>query len=283
LHKIGIPIRTVINNRTAPAYRLAKYLTKILSQPITLHNQYLITNSTNLANDLTKLEIHENHSLITFDIKDLYVNIPVSETLNIVKAKLLQNNDTQIAQQILTLLREVLSQNYFIFHQRIYQPKQGIAMGSLISGIIAEIFLQHFEDINIKQLLDTKSLALYTRYIDNILIIYDTIRITSHTINTYINNIHSNIKLNPTYEQHRSIDFLDLTITRKHKQLEVDIYRKPTCTDTTINFFSNHPIEQKMAAFRFRITQMHSLPLDPDKKRKEWKTIQSIAKNNNFP
>ena len=28
---------------------------------------------------------------------------------------------------------------------------------------------------------------------------------------------------------------------------------------------------------------MHSLPLDPDKKQKEWEIIQSIAKNNNFP
>jgi hypothetical protein len=28
---------------------------------------------------------------------------------------------------------------------------------------------------------------------------------------------------------------------------------------------------------------MHSLPLDPDKKQKEWKTIQTIEKNNNFP
>ena len=144
MHKITIPIRPVINNKTAPAYKLAKYLTKILSQHITLHDQYVITNSTNLANDLTKLELHENHSLITLDIKDLHVNISVSETRNIVKAKLLQNNDTQIAQLILTLIKEVLSQNNFIFQQRIYQPEQGIAMVSPISGITAEIILQHF-------------------------------------------------------------------------------------------------------------------------------------------
>jgi hypothetical protein len=62
----------------------------------------------------------------------------------------------------------------------------------------------------------------------------------------------------------------------------MDIYRKPTSTDTKINFHSNHPIEQKMAAFRFHITRMHSLLLDPDKKQKEWKTIQSMARNN-FP
>ena len=283
LHKIGIPIQPVINNRTALAYKLAKYLTNILSQHITLHNQYVITNSTNLAHDLSKLELHENHSLITFDIKDLYVNISVSETLNIVIAKLLQNNDSQIAQQVLILLKEILSQNYFTFQQGIYQPEQGIAMGSPISSIIAEIFLQNFEDTHIKHLLDTRNLAFYTRYIDDILIIYDTTRISSYTINSYINNIHRNIKLNPTYEQHRSIDFLDLTVTRKHKKLEVDIYRKPTCTDTTINFLSNHPIEQKMAAFRFHITRMHSLPLNPDEKQKEWKTIQHTAKNNNFP
>ena len=30
LHKTDIPIRPVINNRTAPAYKLARYLTKIL-------------------------------------------------------------------------------------------------------------------------------------------------------------------------------------------------------------------------------------------------------------
>jgi len=41
-------------------------------------------------------------------------------------------------------------------------------MGSPISGIIAEIFLQHFEDIYVEYLLDTKNLAFYTRYVDDI-------------------------------------------------------------------------------------------------------------------
>jgi hypothetical protein len=71
LHKEGITIRPVINNRTAPAYKLAKYITKILDQHIALNNQYNIANSTNLANDLIKLEITDTHKLITFDIKDI--------------------------------------------------------------------------------------------------------------------------------------------------------------------------------------------------------------------
>ena len=149
--------------------------------------------------------------------------------------------------------------------------------------LIAEIFIQQYEDTNIKQLLDTKNLAFYVRFVDDILITFDTTKINLHTINTYISNRHNNIKLNLTYEEHGSIDFLDLTISREHTRFKIDIYRKPTTTDTTINFFSNHLIEQKMAAYRCIITRMHSLPLDPGKKQKEWKTIQTIAKNNNFP
>jgi len=96
---------------------------------------YNVTNSINLANDLTKLEIHENHRMITLDIKDLYVNIPTDETLDIMKARLLQNNDTQITHQILSLLRAILSQNCFTFQQKIYRPNQGISMGSPISSL----------------------------------------------------------------------------------------------------------------------------------------------------
>ena len=89
LHKADIPIRPVINYRTATAYKLARYLTKILDYYILLNNHFNVTNSTNLANDLTKLKIHENHRMISFDIKDLNVNMPTDETLNILKTKLL--------------------------------------------------------------------------------------------------------------------------------------------------------------------------------------------------
>jgi len=193
-------------------------LTKTLDQYISLNNYFNVTNSTNLANDLTNLEIHENHRMISFDIRDFYVNITINETINTIKTKLLQNN-IHITFQMLSLLKLIFSQNYFMFQQKIHQPAQGISMGSPISSLIAEIFLQHYEDANIKQLLDMKSIALYVRYVDDILVIYDTTKINLHTINIYINKIHNNIKLNPTYKKHNSIAFLDLAITRRHTKL----------------------------------------------------------------
>jgi len=201
LHKKDIPIRPVINNRTAPAYKLAKYLTKALNHRITVNNHYNITNSINLANDFIRIDRSEKHRLITFDIQDLFVNVPIEETINITRQRLLHNNGRHTTQQTLALLTVVLNQNYFSFQQKIYQPNQGTVMGSQISRIIAEIFLQQYEDTHIKQLSDTKKIAYYARYVDDILIIYDETNISPQDINLYTENIHKNIKLNTSYEE----------------------------------------------------------------------------------
>ena len=60
-----------------------------------------------------------------------------------------------------------------MFQEQIYQPDRGVAMGSPISGTMAKIFIQHLEDSHVKHLLDSKSTAFYSRYVDDIFIIYD--------------------------------------------------------------------------------------------------------------
>jgi len=60
----------------APTYKIVKYLVRILNKHLTLNNHYNVANSTNLAIDLANLKITENHKLITYDIKDLYIISP---------------------------------------------------------------------------------------------------------------------------------------------------------------------------------------------------------------
>jgi hypothetical protein len=251
----------------APTYKVAKHVVKLLNRHLTLRNQYNVKNSTNLSTDITKLKLNKNHQLITNDIKDLYVNIPIEEALKITKSMLLKNNDAQITQQIITLMELILSQNYFTFQNNIYQPEKGVSMGSRNSSTTAEIFLRLLEDIQIKQLLETKNITLYTRYVDDILIIYDTKRTNTNLVNKYISQIHTNIKLNPSYESNGCMSCLDLLIIGKESNLEINIHCKPTTADTTINFLSNQPTEHKIPAYRHHITRMHSLPLTPKQKQ----------------
>ena len=86
----------------------------------------------------------------------------------------------------------------------------------------------------------------YTRYtLDDILIIYDAEATDHDYLTQYTNTIHNNLQFNPTLESDGHINFLDLTITRRNTHIEIDIYRKPTTTDTTIHFTSTHPNEHK--------------------------------------
>ena len=73
------------------------------------------------------------------------------------------------------------------------------------------------------------------------------------------------MRFNFTHETKNTvIDFLDLQITRNTHKREINIYRKPTTTDTTIHYTSNHPKEHKIVAYRYYISRMHPLPITPN-------------------
>jgi hypothetical protein len=101
--------------------------------------------------------------MITYDIKDLYVNIPIEETLTITKQQLLKNNDKHKTKQIITILQTILEQNYFEFQGTIYHPNKETEMGSPISGTTAKTFLRNIEKKHIKQLLVSKNIIFYIR------------------------------------------------------------------------------------------------------------------------
>jgi hypothetical protein len=104
-HKRDEPIRPVINSIQAPTYKLAKYLNNKLQTLIQLPNTYTIKNSHELARELHSTHINENDKLITLDIKDLYVHLPIKNILRITKFWLRKHNHHAIVmEQILCLL-----------------------------------------------------------------------------------------------------------------------------------------------------------------------------------
>jgi len=142
-------------------------------------------------------------------------------------------------------------------------------MGFPISNTAAEIFLQHLENTRLKHTLQSKHIILSTRYADDILMIYNTKYTTPETIHQLINKRHPNLQFTPSHEHKSSISFLDLLLIRQPDKMQIDIYRKLTTIDTTINYTYNQPNEHKMAAYRYMTNRMTSLPLAADRKETE--------------
>jgi hypothetical protein len=104
-----------LSNMNAPAYKISKLLAKKLNGYLNLEYQFNVTDSLTVANDLREIKIDQNSRMITFDIKDLYVNIPIEETLQITQSQLLKHNNEQTTQQTIMLIQTILNQNYFSF------------------------------------------------------------------------------------------------------------------------------------------------------------------------
>ena len=97
----------------APAYKISKLLVNRLNNLLNLRNHYIFKDSTALANELTKLKLDENRRMITLDIKDLYVNITIRETLRIAKTLLLENMGHHIHGRIQKKVHNFLKENNF--------------------------------------------------------------------------------------------------------------------------------------------------------------------------
>ena len=195
--------------------------------------------------------------------------------------------------QILHLLKTVLSQNYYTFSGSIHIPTTKRFSNRLtffkhnrwnILSILWKLF--------IKQLLQSRNIIYYTWYVNDIFIIglYNKTIIAPDSMTNNMKRIHKDIIFKQTPENNGQINFLHLLLTRKDLPFEIDIYWEPSTTDTTFNFFSNHPIEQNSSIQILHhtcaltgITRVHSLPLSPTREQKEWNTIKYIAKANNFP
>ena len=107
----------MVNNIQAPSYRTAKFLNRKLQSLINLPNTYITENSHEVAQELSNIQINENHRIITLDIKDLYVNLPIQNILRIMKFWLNKHNcDNTTTEQTLYLLKTILKQNYFQYN-----------------------------------------------------------------------------------------------------------------------------------------------------------------------
>jgi len=150
-------------------------------------------------------------------------------------------------------------------------------------GIIAEFFLQLLEDTHLTHLSKKHNIAAYFRYVDDILLIYDTHHTDINNIQNDFNKIHPNIKFTAETESDNRINFLDITIHRTPTNWMISIHRKPTFTDTIIPYTSNHPAQHKYAAIRFLYNRLDTYHLKDDEYKEEEDTIHDILSNNGFP
>jgi hypothetical protein len=155
-------------------------------------------------------------------------------------------------------------------------------MSAPTSSILSEIYLQYLENTAIYYILRKADIVGYFMYVDEILILYKAEKTNMNNILEQFNNLVPGLTFTLEMENNQRINFLDLTLTRLHNKLHINIYRKPTTTDAIIPQDSCHPQEHKLAAGRFFINRVRTYNLDPIDKQKELNTVKQILHNNKY-
>ena len=193
IHKTGYPIRPIINWRSAPAYKLAKHLTKLIQLYIPLPNAFNIKNAVHLIDDLHEIPHKQGIRLVSFDIENMYPNIPSNELVHIIERLSHENQlDDKITDELIKITRTIVDQNYFTFQNQNYSQKTGLAMGAPSSAILSEVYLQYLEHTKIIKIITQHNILGYFRYVDDILLIYDENSTDIHEVKlclTFVINI----------------------------------------------------------------------------------------------
>ena len=149
------------------------------------------------------------YKLASFDIVNLYTNIPIQETLNILKNNLLKTKimDQQMINELIYILDIILKQNYFAFDGNFFIQKDGLAMGSPLSAILSEIYLNHYENTYLLSANNKfhKHIKLYKRYVDDTIVIFNGTERQLHQLLTHMNGINPNIKFTIEVEYNLSL------------------------------------------------------------------------------
>ncbi|XP_062837651.1 uncharacterized protein LOC134299269 [Anolis carolinensis] len=240
IHKDSIPLRPIVSAIGSSTYSLAKFLATQLQTHIGLTAHY-IKDSTHFIEKISNLNLSTKDILISFDVVSLFTKVPVADTLTLIK----QN----FPEDITALFHHCLTTSYFQWDTGFYEQKDGVAMGSPLSPVVANFYMEYFE----KQALETapKKPTVWFRYVD------DTFTIWSHgeeelsKFLDHLNSIHPNIQFTMEKEKEGKLPFLDVLVIRKpNQQLGHTVYRKPTHTDRYLHKNSNHHPSQKRSTIK---------------------------------
>ena len=176
----------------------------------------------------------------------------------------------------------ITSQNYFTHNGNIQIQNDGLAMCAPSSGLISELFLQ-MEHVHLARLSTKHKIIDYFRYMDDILLIFNSNHTDIQTILNDFNAVHPKLKFTAEIETDNKINYLDLTIHRTPTDWKMSIYRKPTFTDTIVPYTSNHPTQHKFAAIRFLYNRLNTYDLPTGEYERKEQIIHNILENNSSP
>ena len=149
VHKERMPLRPIVSSIRAVTYETSKELSRILKHLVG-KSPYQVQNNKEFLQHLENIQLGPDEIIMSYDVKVLFTSVPIQPAHNIIQKYLeedpeLQQRTSMTVKHITCLLEFCLRSTYFTFQNKYYEQVEGAAMGSPISPIVANLYMENFE------------------------------------------------------------------------------------------------------------------------------------------
>ena len=169
-----------------------------------------------------------------------------------------------------------------MFDSKYYRQKNGVAMGSPLGPILANIFLCHMETLWLEKCSEEFAPSYFRRYVDDIFLLFHS-KEQSEKFGSFINEQHVNMSFTSEYEKDESISFLDVFVTKANNIFTTNVYRKPTFSGVFSNFASFMPKCYKKSLVLTLVYRLYNIVSIPAILTAELKKLKEILLRNGYP
>ena len=231
-------MRPIISSIGSYNYQVSKYLAELLSQYRTERPSSFVKDSFTFADSICKFPSNDAQTMCSFDVESLYTNVPVSEAIEIALDELYKK-PTKVESALKRdpmrkLLNFAVRDIPFRFLNDQYSQVDGVAMGSPLAPILADLFMNKMEQKLNR--FSTNRPKIWLRYVDDVFCVFEINVEKIHTFLERINKWHPNLRFTIELEQNKQLPFLDVSVTRENSQHTTTLYLKSIYT------YSGNPI-----------------------------------------
>ena len=274
------PLRPIISQVCTVTHEIAKKLNEILTPYIPARH---MIKSTQEFIDILSTHKEQGY-LASLDVENLFTNVPVDDTINIILDNVYHNEyipPPNIPKQIMKSLLNICTTEtpFRNTNGDLYVQRDGCSMGSALGPLFASYYMCSIENAVLPTL--SKRPLVYTRYVDDIFLIIDKISVLDE-IKTKFQEISV---LNFTYEieRNKSLSFLDVAVTRRDGKLTTTVHTKATNSGDCINYNSIAPERYKLGVIKTFIHRAYKICCSWQSFHSELERIKQLLSNNNFP
>lgn len=230
-----------------------------------------IKDSTDFVCKIQDIVVKPNDILVSFDVVSLFTKVPLRECLDLV-SKIFPAD-------ICKLFEICLTGSYFVWEGNFYEQIDGVAMGSPLSPVIANLFMEHLE----KKAIETSNNKPTTwfRYVDDTFVIWRHGMDTLNEFLQHLNGQHPSIQFTMEIESDQQLAFLDVLVRKRGNKLGHTVYRKPTHTDRYLHALSNHHPSQKYGVIR-TLTERARRICEPENLQAELEHLKTAFEANGY-